>query len=159
GGFWYAPKNVSPFYDSGWNAGSMHSVGVSDPQTPWSTTFKYPFQSWSDGGAVNHNITVPANSTPYTANLGAQYQLAASANEPSAARLNVTPPSPTGDGFYDSGTLLSLSETPNAGWTFTGWQHDLSGTQNPINLTANDEMYVTADYNTVSTPLSVSSLS
>ena len=63
------------------------------------------------------------------------------------------------DGFYDSSTLLTFSQTPQAGWTLTGWQHDLSGTQNPITLTANDEMYVTAEYNTVSAPISVSSLS
>ena len=159
GGFWYAPKNLSAFYDSGWNAGSVHSIGAFDPEIPWATTFKYPFVSWSDSGTLTHDITVPANSTTYTATFGAQYQLADFANQPCAATLNVTPPAPLGDGFYDSGTQLTFSETPLAGWTFTGWQHDLTGTQSPKNLTVNDEIYVTADYNTVSTPISVSSLS
>ena len=27
GGFWYAPKNLSPAYDSGWNSGTTHSIG------------------------------------------------------------------------------------------------------------------------------------
>ncbi len=157
-GFWYAPKNLSPFYDSGWNAGSQHSIGVADPQIPWATTFRYPFQSWSDSGAVTHNVTVPASSTTYTATLGAQYQLLDFANQPCAATINVTPTSPTGDGFYDKGTVLTFNESVNTGWVFTGWQKDLSGTQNPKNLTVNDEIYVLADYNTVSTPLSVSNL-
>ena len=159
GNVWYAPKNASSAYDSGFTSGSTHSISTFDPQEPWSTTFRYPFQSWSDGGALTHNITLPAASATYTASFGAQYELFDFVNQPCAATLNVSPPSPTGDGFYPQGTQLTFTETPNAGWIFTGWQHDLTGTQNPINLTAEDEMYVTADYNTVSTPISVSSLS
>ena len=111
GGFWYAPKNLSPAYDSGWNSGSSHSIGVYDPQLPWSTTFRYPWVGWSDGGASTHNITVPAASTTYTATLNGQYQLIDYANQDCAGTINVTPGSPTGDGFYDGGTLLSLNET------------------------------------------------
>jgi len=157
GGFWYAPIKFSPAYDSGFTAGSPHTIGTFDPQEPFVTTIRYPFQNWSDGGALNHGIILPGASTTYTANFGAQYQLFDFANQPCAATVNVTPTSI--DGFYDSGTLLTFTETPQTGWTFTGWQHDLSGTQRPITLTARDEMYVTADYNTASTPISVSSLS
>ena len=53
-----------------------------------------------------------------------------------------------GDGFYPLGSLLSFAETVNSGWTFTGWQFDRSGTQNPASLTVSDEELVAADYNT-----------
>ena len=158
GGFWYAPKNLSPAYDSGWTSGSVHSIGVFDPQLPWSTTFRYPWMSWSDSGASTHNITLSAASTTYTANLNAQYQLLDWPNQSCAGSIDVTPGSPTGDGFYDGGSLLSFNQTANAGWTFTAWQHDLSGTANPQNITVADELYVTSDYNTASPVLTMTSL-
>jgi len=158
GGFWYAPKNLSAFYDSGWNAGSVHSIGVFDPEVPWATTFKYPFVSWSDSGAVTHNITVPAASTTYTANLGAQYQVADFATalrrdaqcDPSiAARRWLLRQRHAADIQRNSVCRLDIHRV----------QHDLTGTQTPKNLTVNDEIYLTADFNTVATPISVSSLS
>ena len=41
-----------------------------------------------------------------------------------SAATNVSPTSPTSDGFYPSGTVLTFTETPNPGWTFAGWQFD-----------------------------------
>ena len=158
GGFWYAPKNFSSAYDAGWTSGSSHSIGVYDPQLPWSTTFRYPWVSWNDGGSSTHNVTLPSASTTYTANLNGQFQLLDWPNQSCAGSIDVTPGSPTGDGFYDSGSLLSFNQTAASGWTFTGWQHDLSGTGNPQNLTVADEIYVTSDYNTASPVLTMTSL-
>ena len=88
-----------------------------------------------------------------------QFFVTDNVNEDCAGSINVTPSSPTGDGFYPSGTVLTVSETPNSGWLFTGWQNDLSGTSASQPLTVTDEVLVTADYNTVSTPLTLTSLS
>jgi len=89
GGFWYAPKNLSAFtIPDGTRA--VSTVLEYLIRSPVGDDFKYPFVSWSDSGAVTHNITVPAASTTYTANLGAQYQVADFANQPCAATLNVT---------------------------------------------------------------------
>jgi hypothetical protein len=80
-------------------------------------------------------------------------------NETCAGSINVSPGSPTGDGFYPSGDALAFTETPNSGWLFTGWQYDLSGTSSSEPLTVTDEVLVTADYNTTATPLTLTSLS
>jgi hypothetical protein len=45
--------------------GQTRAIGAPDPQAIGSTF--YNFGSWSDAGAKNHNITVPASATTYTA--------------------------------------------------------------------------------------------
>jgi hypothetical protein len=159
GGFSYAPKNFSVFYDSGWTAGSMHTLSVDNPESPYSFNSRYAFNNWSDGMAASHTITLPPTSTTYTANLTPQFFVTYYVNETCAGSINVSPVSPTGDGFYPTGAVLTFTETPNSGWLFTGWQYDLSGTSNPKMLTVTDEVLVTADYNTVATPLTLTSLS
>jgi hypothetical protein len=156
---WPDPKNFTPFYDFGWSSGSNHTINVATTQTPWTLNSRYAFGSWSDGGAQSHTVSLPSASTTYTATLNPQYFLSDFANEGCAGTVGVMPSSPTGDSFYPSGTLLTFSETPAAGWTFTGWQHDLSGNSNPQNINMNDELLVTADYSTTATPVTLTSLS
>lgn len=41
-----------------WNAGSIHNIVASSPDI--SDTIRYTFVRWSDGGAIDHNITINA---------------------------------------------------------------------------------------------------
>jgi hypothetical protein len=160
GSFWYAPVNFALPYDSSWTPSSSHSVSTFSPQYPWSSNTRFIFSSWSDGGALTHNVTLPSSGgATYTANITPDYFVADWALESCAGAINVSPGSPSGDGFYPTGSLLSFSETPNTGWTFTGWVYDLSGTTNPQNLTVSDEVLVAADYSTTSTRLQLTSIS
>jgi len=162
GGFWYAPKNFSTFYDSSWTSGSSHTLRVDNPEEPYSFNSRYAFNNWSSGtttGAGAVSVVLPSTTTTYTANLTPQFFVTDFVNESCAGSINVTPASPTGDGFYSSGAVLTFAETPNAGWLFTGWQYDLSGTSASQPLTVADEVLVVADYNTVATPLTLTSLS
>jgi len=160
GGYWPDPINFNDFYYGGaWKAGTTHSIGVDQTQWPWTGNTRYVFSTWSDGGAQTHNISAPSSSTTYTATLTPQYYLSDYANEGCAGGIGVVPSSPTGDGYYPAGTLLTFTETPNPGWTFTEWQQNLSGNMNPQNVTMNDELLVTADYSTTATPVTLTSLS
>jgi hypothetical protein len=160
GGFAYAPKNFSSFYDPSWTAGSVHTLSVDNPIYPYSSNTRYAFTSWSDGTTTTtDSITLPATSATYTANFTPQYYVTDYVNESCAGTINVSPGSPTGDGFYPSGDALTFTETPNSGWLFTGWNYDLSGTSSSQPLTVTDEVLVTADYNTVAMPLTLTSLS
>ena len=160
GNFWYAPKNFSSSYDSGWTSGSNHTLAVDTTEYPYSFGSRYAFNNWSDGAmTASHNVTLPATSTTYTANLTPQFYVADYVYETCAGSINVSPPSPTFDGFYPTGTALTFTESHNSGWTFTGWQYDLTGIMNPKMLTVTDEVLVTADYNTTTTPLTLTSLS
>jgi hypothetical protein len=161
GGFSYAPRNFSASYDgSTWSAGNSHTLTVDNPVYPYSSNTRFAFDNWSDGTTTpTDNIVLPATSTTYTANLTPQYYVTDYVNESCAGSIDVSPSSPTGDGFYPSGDALTFSEAPNPGWLFTGWQYDLSGTSASQPLTVTDEVLVTADYNTVATPLALTSLS
>jgi uncharacterized repeat protein (TIGR02543 family) len=45
---------------------------------------------------------------------------------------------------YASGTVVTLTATPAAGYTFAGWSGDLSGTMNPATIAMNADKTVTA---------------
>ncbi|HLF31409.1 MAG TPA: PQQ-dependent sugar dehydrogenase [Xanthomonadales bacterium] len=49
--------------------GMQRSIGATTPQSLGGTS--YQFASWSDGGALTHNITTPATNTTYTATYSA----------------------------------------------------------------------------------------
>jgi hypothetical protein len=133
---------------------------VNTPVYPYSSNSRYAFDSWSDGTTVTtDSIVLPAASASYIANLTGQYYVTDYVNETCAGSIDVSPVSPTGDGFYPSGDALTFTETPNTGWLFTGWQYDLTGNSASLPLTVTDEVLVTADYNTVATPLTLASLS
>ena len=163
GTFFYAPRNFALPSDPGWTPSSSHPVNIDSPEEPWSFNSRFEFANWSDGGAQSHNITLPASGgATFTANLTPNYYAGTGvvyAREGScSATISVTPGSPTGDGFYPAGSLLSIGETPATGLSFTGWLYDLSGTGTPQNLTVNDEVLVVADYNVIATPLGITSL-
>ena len=160
GNYWHAPANFALPYDSTWTPSSSHSVGTYSPQYPWSSNTRFNFSSWSDGGAETHNVTLPASGgATYTDNIIPDYYVTDYPREGCASSINVTPGSPSGDGYYPTGSLISFGETPNTGWIFTGWLYDLSGTTGPQNLSVSDEVLVAADYSTTTTPLQLTSIS
>lgn len=157
--FWYTPKNFSKTYDSTWTSGSSHSLSAYTVQYPFSSNTRWSFTSWSDSGALTHNVTLPSTSTTYTANVQGQFLVANYANQFCGGTLSLTPASPTNDLFYPTGQVVTFGQTPSTGWLFTGWQFDLTGTTSPQNLTVADEVLAVADYNTVATSLAITSLS
>jgi uncharacterized repeat protein (TIGR02543 family) len=55
---------------------------------------------------------------------------------------SVAPPS----GTFDSGTVVTLTATPDPGWRFDVWSGDLTGTTNPAGLTMDAAKAVTATF-------------
>jgi pectate lyase len=87
-----------------------------------------------------------------------------SGNNPTAASCNGTPPpnytltvtnnpsaggsvsnSPSGSSF-SSGTVVTLTAAPAAGYNFTGWSGAVTGTTNPVTVTMDANKTVTANY-------------
>jgi hypothetical protein len=118
---------------------------------------QYIFDSWSDGGALSHAITVPTGSSTVTGNFTAQYVPIVYANPACAGTVTLAPSSTTG--FYNSGTVLKVTETPAAGWTLTGWTGDLGTKRSVQTLTVSDEELAVANYNISATNFSLTSLS
>jgi hypothetical protein len=154
-----SPASFSPDPDingSAWAAGTVHTVDATSPQNPWSPNTSYVWSSWSDGLAQSHSITVPTGNSTVTADYNTQLGLvlATNSNSNCAGSLAANPPGPS-----NTGTSVILTATPNSGWVFTQWEGALSGSTNPSAGPVNQEEFVQADFNTISTPLAITSLS
>jgi uncharacterized repeat protein (TIGR02543 family) len=128
----------SPPQAFSWVPGSTHTIGTSSPQNESSGT-RQSFATWSDGGTQSHTITVPSSNVTYTANFTTQYSLAMNAGSGGTV-------SPSGTNWYNNGQSVTLTATPNAGYGFSSWSGDLSGSSNPISLTMNGPKSVTANF-------------
>lgn len=165
GGFVYLPHNLSSYYDSTWTAGSSHTLSLDSPEYPYSSNSRYAFSSWNDGGVLTHSISsLPAGAASYTAVLTPEFAPATNFPYPPCGGTGaLSPNSPTNDGFYPAGQVLTYTASPTPGysWDFAGWSYDLAGTASPATLTANDETLVFANFNITSPPqiLSLNSLS
>jgi len=165
--FYFTPKNFSEYYDSTWTKKSTHSLSLDAFEYPYSYASRYSFLHWSDGGALSHSIaSLPATAKSYKATVAPQFEPATNfGHPPCGGTAEISPASPTDDGFYPTGQKLSFSATPNpltppatGDWLFAGWTYDLAGTANPKTLTANDETLVFANFNTVAIPLTLASI-
>ncbi len=123
-----------------WTPGSTHTIATISPQSG-GTGVQYVWSSWSDGGAMSHTVS-PSSGTTYTANFTTQYYLTMNAGTGGG----VSP----GSGWYNSGERVSISATPNTGYTFSGWtgsgSGSYSGSGNPAAVTMNGPITETASF-------------
>ncbi|WP_442267568.1 InlB B-repeat-containing protein [Tenacibaculum sp. ZS6-P6] len=104
----------------------------------------YEFTGWSGDASGTTNpldITMDADKTVTATFAPIQRTLTLNATNGSVS----TNPNPT-NGTYDNGTLVTLTATPNAGYEFTGWSGDASGTTNPLDITMDADKTVTATF-------------
>jgi hypothetical protein len=165
GGFWFnvdgtyykAPQKFSADVFDGWGPKSVHLVTGYTPSQPYSVNTRFVFDSWSDGGALSHQITLPDGASTLTGKFTAQYVPIAYAVPGCAATVTLTPSSP--DGFYSAGTTLQVAADATEGLGFAGWTGDLSGTNPTQTLTVNDEKLALANYNISTARFSLGALS
>ena len=156
GGLFYTPK-IFPLtaIRTGRRAAST-SLQVLAQQSPYSVNSRYNFSKWSDGGAMSHvTAPLPPTAQSYIATVTPQFRPASNFDFPPCGGSAT----PTDVGFYPAGHSLRLTATPDTDWIFAGWTYDKTGVANPTTLVANDETLVYANFNTVNTPLTLTSLS
>src|SRR6266567_1920063 len=100
-----------------WASGSSHTISTTSLQSGASGV-QYVWSGWSDGGSISHTVA-PTSGTTYTANFTTQYYLTMN----TGTGGSVSPSS----GWKDSGTGVSISATPNAGYSFSSWTGSGSG--------------------------------
>ena len=132
-----------------WAPGSSHTVLVASPLSGGPGT-QYAYLSWSDGGGQSHTVTVPPSNTTYTANFTAQYSLTTSVTPSGGGTV-----SPSGVCWYNSGQSVSVSASPNPGYSFSSWTGDLTGSTNPASLMMSGPKSVTANFSAPSANLVV----
>ena len=135
GGFVPAPIDAELVPDS------SHTIATQSPQAG-AAGVQYVWQNWSDTGNISHSIVVPGLSTIYTANFKTQYQLTIVASP--VAGGSVTPASGT---FFDSATVVPITATANAGFTFGGWSGPVVNSSSAsTTVTMNATATVTANF-------------
>lgn len=99
-------------------------------------------------GEGSATITATSADGGFTANCAvtvtnvviSEFTLAASVSGSGSISL-----SPAG-GIYDSATVVTVTATAASGYQFDSWSGDLSGTTNPISVTVNSNMSITANF-------------
>jgi hypothetical protein len=107
------PAQAAPVVVS-WTIGSLHTIATTSPQGSGGT--QYTWSSWSDGGAISHQVTASANVTGYTASFISAYLLTTAASPTNGG--TVTPASGT---YYAPNTVVNLTATANPNYAFSSW--------------------------------------
>jgi polygalacturonase len=103
------------------------------------------FAGWSGdlSGATNpSNITMTANKSVTATFTQTTQNYTLTTNVVGSGTITLNP----SGGTYASGTVVTVTATPNSGYTFSGWSGALSGTTNPANITMNANQSVTATF-------------
>jgi hypothetical protein len=123
-----------------WIPASTHVIAPAPGTQPGTLGTQYVFSSWSDSGPATHNVTAPPTATQYLATFNTQYYLTTTTNP--TAGGTISPPG----GWHNVGEVVTLSATPNSGYTFVGFTGPpLSGTP-PQNLTVSAPAAVAANF-------------
>lgn len=97
-----------------WVIGSSHTISTTTPQISGGT--EYTFNSWSDAGAVSHQVTASTTTTAYTASFNTLYQLTTAASPTNGGTVT-----PASGSYYASGTVVPLTAVANATFKFNSW--------------------------------------
>ena len=119
-------------------AAGTYTLSTTSPQTIGVGT-QLVFNTWSDGGAISHAVTVPVGGVSLTGTFGTQYLLTTASNPSSAGSIS-------GGGYYDAGATASPTATPNSGFTFANWSGACSGS-GACSVAMNAPATVTANFN------------
>jgi len=112
-----------------WTKGSAHTIATTTPQYDYwyldgqtVAGTQYTFTSWSDGGALSHTIHANTAGKTYTANFSTQYLLMTAVSP--AGGGTISPPT----GWHSQNAVVTVTATPNSGYTFSGWSGACTGT-------------------------------
>jgi agmatine deiminase len=103
-------------------------------------SYPSPCGTFTYGEVEDYSVDISSGTPP------PQYTL--TTNTVGQGGVTLNPPG----GTYDEGTVVTLTAVPAAGWQFDYWSGDLSGSQNPINITMNADKTVTANFSEVTVP-------
>lgn len=126
----YAPGTsvtLTALPDPGWEFQGWSGISVFPPdQNPTIIT-------------VNDNIEVTATFV----NLTPQVTLTIDSIGLGSVTVN---PEPGDDGTYDQGAVVELTAIPATNWEFVEWMGDISSTDNPVSVSLDSNMTITASY-------------
>ena len=116
---------------------------------------EYVFQSWSGAtGSTNSTSVVMNSDKSVTANfVKKKYALTTTIEGEGAVTEKVIKAGAATD--YNSGTILELIAVPSEEWLFVEWKGDVTGTENPTQITIDKAKNVTAVFIKKQYPLTI----
>ncbi|MCB1182878.1 DUF1349 domain-containing protein [bacterium] len=104
----------------------------------------YGFDAWSGdlAGSVNPQVVTVDGDKTINAGFAPLAEYILTVNTTGQGSVVADPVQTT---YYD-GTPVALTATPDAGWVFSGWSGDLTGTANPDTVLMDDNRVVTATF-------------
>ena len=120
-----------------WTPSSQHTLSVPTPQ------YSGLYSRYQFSGTQNQTITTPSASETITATLTTQYDLTESAGTGGSVNSS--------GGWYDSGSVVSISATANSGYSFSSWTGSgtgsyYSGNSSSTSITMNGPIFETANF-------------
>lgn len=146
---------ASPYYGGLASGGGTNAAGTTNTVTA-TPAEGYAFAGWTLAGAV------VSQSTNYTFVLSNDVALVAQFVPTYAVTVTPSPTNGgnvTGAGTYEDGATATLTATPAAGFVFTAWTGQATGTNNPLVLTVTNNLNATANFASIasnSTPVTIS---
>ena len=108
-------------------------IGINEVgPAPYAPLMRHRFETWSDGGARFHTLSLPPEGGSVSAGLVSEYPLSTHVGNPDAGTITLDPAS--GDLFYRAGASVGLVATPNPGWEFVGWRGDLASRESSTTI-------------------------
>jgi len=116
---------------------------------------EYVFQSWSGAtGSTNSTSVVMNSDKSVTANfVKKKYAITTTVEGEGTVTEKVIKAGAATD--YNSGTIVELTATPSDEWQFIEWKGDLTGTENPTQITIDKAKSVTAVFVKKQYPLTI----
>ena len=105
---------------------------------------EYVFSSWTGatGTAATTSVVMNSNKTVTANFVKKKYTLTTAVEGEGTIEEKVIKAGAATD--HNSGTIIELTATPKAEWLFKEWKGDLTGTDNPIQITIDKAKTVTA---------------
>lgn len=128
-----APRTIQ------WDANSSHTISAPNQTT---TSIKYLFKQWSDGGAQTHDVTAPDAATTYTATYNQYYKLTLSATE--GGRVSASPA--PADRFYAANSVVTLTATADPNYCLASWGGLIPVSSYAVAVTLSRPADVTANF-------------
>ena len=116
---------------------------------------EYEFFSWSGVNSANSSASVVMDSDKTITALFTKkrYPLAVSVEGEGEVSETILKPGSTTD--YNSGTIVALLANPNDEWLFKEWKGDLTGSENPTQITIDSPKEITAVFEKKTYPLTI----
>ena len=99
---------------------------------PYGGQRRYRFESWSNGEARTHNLSLPRWGGRIVANFVSEHPLSTGVAKSQGGSIDIQPSS--GDGYYSEGASVRLTAVPKPDWEFVRWSGDIESREPDLTI-------------------------